>query len=77
MNTISKHNINDQATVELTDEGLEYMIKATNVNFYHQKIKGKIYTSELWDIMATFGPYIYQGGPQLLKDNIILIKHDI
>jgi|SaaInlStandDraft_3_1057020.scaffolds.fasta_scaffold234821_1 hypothetical protein len=85
-------NMNDQATVQLTDYGrsvhrLWYVIlfDSVDVDFgfeekysaYEKEIKDGFLTTELWRIMQMFGTKHYMGNKNCFVDNKISIKKGI
>jgi hypothetical protein len=71
-----KYNINDMVTVTLTEKGLEHLASSrAAVNGYPPGLTGgRVYKTELWHLMQTFGPKTYMGGPQYFVDNNIRIE---
>lgn len=73
-----KLNINDHATVTLTPEGeivwRRYWEQYGGVMPESAQVQSSRITTQLWSLMAAFGPYLYMGGPQLFIDNQIEIK---
>lgn len=71
-------NLNDMATVELTQDGKAVLRKSTRSYLIKKvnKDKGTL-TIELWCLMSIFGDAIYMGGPQLFTNNLITIDKDL
>lgn len=68
-------NINDMASVKLTDYGLIRLGYDAN-GPHHYNYDTKILKIELWDLMKIFSDAMYMGCPQLFEKNEITITHD-
>lgn len=68
-----KININTQAKVKLTDKG---RVIASKSAFVHIENDGTI-TTELWSLMAVFGPYIHMGADIPFEKNLIELVEPI
>ena len=67
------YNINNMATVILTESGACKLNDHTYPNSYHEA--GTTYTTELWYMMKIFGPFIHYGGVnQMFLNNNISIE---
>ena len=62
-------NINDYVCLELTDQGLG--IWARSHYSRHSKINGANLKEQLWVVMNVFGEHIFNGGNQVIKNNVI------
>ena len=60
-------NINDKVKVKLTGDGVETLHKARKFEVTVDSVG--YYTFHLWELMAIFGPYIYQGMTEHLFEN--------
>ncbi len=73
-----KHNINDKVKFQLTPEGSLighiYLTWDDNFNCYRSWREGDWTEMPLWEFANKFGPYMYNGGPQLFVDNTITIE---
>lgn len=74
----TKLNINDRVTVALTLDGeiawRRYWEQYGGAMPPSAQVQSGHITTELWTLMAAFGPHLYMGGPQLFVDNQIEIK---
>ena len=67
-----KFNINEEIKCELTLEG-EKVLKRKNKLSYENNYnpRSKVLVEQLWEVMNIFGSEIFNGGPQLIKNNTI------
>lgn len=65
-------NINEVIKCKLTPEG-EKVLKGKNPISYRHNYnpKSMVLVEQLWVVMSIFGSEIFNGGPQLILDNII------
>ncbi len=71
-------NINDKVRVRLTSSGrnaLRYQREIDGDRRYFPSLDGW-YRTSLWELMSTFGPYMYVGAPTLFEDNQIYLEGD-
>lgn len=84
MTTIT-YNLNDRATITLTEEGAEVINAHYDRVFAKlpaatQKRKSAPYTAgatfatELWHLMQIFGRHCIAGSPNLFENNAVTIK---
>jgi hypothetical protein len=70
-------NTNETVRVELTPEGLRVLRSYEHAGSLLHQEKGPCYapyfTFQLWIMMKIFGEHIYNGGPELFVDNVIII----
>ena len=68
-------NLNDDVKIILTPYG-ESVLKIHNPPLfkYNYNINTKILACQLHIIMNTFGPFLYAGSRQIIKNNIIEIQ---
>lgn len=79
-----KFNINDKASVILTERGayilnnynnkLNYFCSNTDLYLKTDYKEGELFTDACWSIMHIFGDFLYQGPLTPFKDNIIDIQ---
>lgn len=65
------YNMNDMATVILTDEGNEIF------KTYYPGWKSKKVEFPLWGLFEVFGEHFHLGGEPLFVDNSITLQHDL
>lgn len=70
-------NVNERVRVELTLEGIKILSNNNSSylmdsSFSYNK-DTEVLTTELWNIMNIFGPYMYIGSKPLFKNNNIKI----
>ena len=80
MKKLKTHNMNVMCKVVLTKYGLKIMNNSTNKDRLESRWydkKTKTLTMELWDIMATFGAYLWMGNNDVpFEKNAITILED-
>lgn len=71
-NRYFEFNVNDEATVVLTEAGAERY----NTRFARAapKFRGSLVVCELWRLMEDFGPGITHGGPIPFENNRIVLR---
>ena len=70
-------NLNKYVNVRLTEIGLKVFKESFGgkiPEWFNPYIKGDQYTFQLWDLMSIFGSKLYNGAPQMFKDNKIIFK---
>lgn len=79
-------NLNSKVYFGLTDEGEKILaqhdliarkeMERYGIKDYHSEVsytpETDVYSCSLWECMAIFGYHLYNGGPVLFKDNVIL-----
>jgi hypothetical protein len=64
-------NLNDKVRVRLTADGAraynEYMAQFKLRRLAPELVEGQEITTQLWDLMATFGPRIHMGMKPLFE----------
>lgn len=73
---MTHHNLNARATVILTAEGARVVNRhnALTGGMAPSRSKGDTYTGQLWSLMRTFGPHLYNGGPVPFLDNSLTLE---
>lgn len=73
-----KINLNDRVAFELTNYG-----KAIWYDFHRDLLRGTTFeippvpiTTELWNLMAMFGPHLYCGSQQIFVNNELRLTKD-
>lgn len=72
----AKININAETTVQLTEDGIEYLKAYWASGGINQNIPGlkeNSYTAPLWEIMNIFGSQMVMGFQQLIVKNALHI----
>ena len=67
-----KININNMASVKLTEYGL-IRLRYSPTGPFKYNSDTKILKIELWDLMHIFGESMYMGCPQVFENNEIVI----
>ena len=62
-------NINDYVCLELTDHGLDVWSRSHYSKY--SKVNGSNLKEQLWIVMNVFGEHIFNGGDQIIKNNVI------
>ena len=70
-------NINEKASVTLTEYGEKLLINASGgvyYNTWNYDTLTCIFTAPIWTIMLVFGDKMYVGNQQIFKDNLVTVE---